>query len=279
MDKLLGLISNIELSIRYLLSGAVVATIWLLSRDDPKEIMDLAEHNQIIAGVAVIVIGATAYTTYRAAFYCAERSLVRCLCKPPPYHDLTTPNRSQGYSFDYTRFMIWRHSGEIFKPSNKEANKRIDDYLFYRWAVVHFMLILGISLMIACIFKDKASYIAQGPKDSVRTCEFLWSMHTKYTLAAFAIAIIAVTIGMFQCWFLFKVEFSLNNMKWMPAHDAVAAKAKELWESEREPEGRSLEHWFKAEEILRWEQAQGRPPEKTDDNSVTQSNAPPGSSG
>jgi hypothetical protein len=31
-----------------------------------------------------------------------------------------------------------------------------------------------------------------------------------------------------------------------PAHEAIAQRAHEIWETEGRPEGRALEHWFRA---------------------------------
>jgi hypothetical protein len=41
-----------------------------------------------------------------------------------------------------------------------------------------------------------------------------------------------------------------------PSHEAIAARAKEIWSAEGNPDGRHLDHWLQAEKELRGE---GRP--------------------
>ena len=63
MEKLVALISDIELAIRYLLSGFAIIAIWLLCRPDPEpeHLITWAQANQVAAFVLTIAVGCVAY--------------------------------------------------------------------------------------------------------------------------------------------------------------------------------------------------------------------------
>ncbi len=65
MDKLISLVSSLEAAIRYLLSGAVIATFLVMSRNDPWTIVQWALSNQVPTALCVALIGFTAFSIYR----------------------------------------------------------------------------------------------------------------------------------------------------------------------------------------------------------------------
>lgn len=69
MDKLISLVSSLEAAIRYLLSGAVIATIWVMSLNDPWTILQLALSNQVPTALCVALIGFTVFSIYRLVLW------------------------------------------------------------------------------------------------------------------------------------------------------------------------------------------------------------------
>ncbi|MDB5306947.1 MAG: hypothetical protein JWO38_1149 [Gemmataceae bacterium] len=222
---MLGFFSGLEQAIRHLLSGAVVVALWLLSRYEPLGVVSWAERNQLMAAVAVIIVGMTAYTAYRIIFWnIADRLAWQFGSSAPALHP------ADRYSIAYAWFLRWRQSDKLAEPVSR--------YLWYRWASAHFTLVLGVALVLAACFKDEGSFVASYP---CRTA---------------LLGLLAVIFGVWQCVFLFGVEWALQQAEEKPPHKDVAIEAYYLWESEGRPEGRSMEYWSRAEERLRW---RGRP--------------------
>lgn len=221
MDKLLGFVSEIEQAIRYVLSGAMIVAIGLLSRSEPFATVGWAERNSLLAGVIVIGVGVAAYTVYRIAFWVVGDCMAwRSKASAPSLQ----PNGS--YPRAYAWFLPWRQSDKL--------SQQVSRYLWYRWAAAHFTLLFGLALMLAVVFKDNDSFIAY------------------YCYRTLGLAVILMVLGVLQCRFLFQVERELRRAQEQPSHKDVALAAYYLWESEGCPEGRSEDYWLRVEEQLRW---------------------------
>ena len=59
-----------------------------------------------------------------------------------------------------------------------------------------------------------------------------------------------------------------------PSHDVVAQRAHEIWQSEGCPEGRALEHWFRAVSELKSAEGKGASEEVRDEARETQTEKP-----
>lgn len=180
MDKLAGLISSIELSIRYLLSGVVVYAIYLLGLFDPSAHIEWVDKQPLLAAFVAGAVGFTAYSLYRILFWVVGDSAAWWLRLSAPSLDR---NRSWLYHGAYARFLLWRR-----KSSFDEA---LNGYLHYRWAGVHFTYIVTLALWVALVYRENDSLIAQ------------WQYHVLVGSATLFV------VAVWQSSFLFRVERAL----------------------------------------------------------------------
>lgn len=224
MDKLLGLLSGLEQAIRYLLTGAVISGIVLMSLHKPDEVLVWAGANLVLGAVFLVVIGATAYTVYRVIFWVIVDRIAWCRdwSAPALRKDL------QHYSSAYAWFLRWRYANKF-----TEALSR---YLWYRWAAAHLVLLSGLVLVFAVFLSADKSCISEHP------------------VPTFLCGLLGLGLGIQQCYFLFRVERALCEEDENPSHKKIALTAYYLWQSAGCPEGQSKEHWRLAAEKLMSEQ-------------------------
>jgi len=153
MDKLVGLISNIELAIRYLLSGLTVCTIFLLGLTKPGPYLQWIIQHSLLTFFISAALGFVIYSFYLL------------------YHDA------------YSQFLQWRRSGKF--------TERLNGYLHYRWALVHYVLIVGLALLFALIYREPGSIV------------------DKWQCKVVMFTIVCFVAGLWQCSFLFRVEREL----------------------------------------------------------------------
>ncbi|MGQ7814592.1 hypothetical protein ACUTAH_02765 [Metapseudomonas furukawaii] len=146
MDQLASLISNIELAIRYLLSGVAICVIYLVSLADPvPPIMLIVDHPGLSAFMAG-VIGFTVYSLYRLLFWIVGDGVAwkMGLSAPGLY-------RSCLYHRPYARFLVWRRDNAF--------STTLNGYLHYRWAVTHFTYIVAFALCFALAYRQDGSLV------------------------------------------------------------------------------------------------------------------------
>lgn len=182
MDKLAGLISNIELSIRYLLSGVAVYAIYLLGLCDASAHIEWISKQPLLAAFVAGSIGFASYSLYRIVFWIIGDGLAWLSGISAPALERRD---SRLYHSAYASFLLWRR-----KSGFDEA---LNGYLHYRWAVVHFTYIVVIALWFALAYREAHSLID------------VWSCNT-----ATASAVLFV-VAVWQSSFLFRVERELYS--------------------------------------------------------------------
>lgn len=185
LDKLADLISKIELAIRYLLSGAAVCAIYLLSIADPSHQIEWIAIHPLLAAIIVVALGVSIYSVYRGLFYVVGDGAGWLLRLSAP--GLFRKKRQFLYHDAYSTYISWRHDAKFPESLN--------EYLHYRWAVVHFLNIMGIALLHALLYRESRSVIDAWPR---HTC---------------ALMIICFVVGVWQASFLFRMERELYRKK------------------------------------------------------------------
>lgn len=180
MDKVLSLISSVEAAIRYLLSGAVIAVLALLSVDDPGTFVAWGVANQAIAALCVLFGGFTAFSIYRLILWTIGDCIAWQfgLSAPTLY-----PSAGDRYARPYSRFLRWRHSDDL--PQS------LSGYLNFRWSVAHFVNVSALAGFVAAYFAQSQSII--GSKE----------------IATVVISLLIFAFGVFQVAFLYRVEREL----------------------------------------------------------------------
>lgn len=189
MDKIAGLISNIELFIRYLLSGVAIYAIYLLGLCDSSAHITWISKQPLLAAFIASTIGFTLYSIYRLVFWIIGDGIAWFLGLSAPSIDRI--KGESNYAPSYAKFLIWRR---------KDFNETLNGYLHYRWAVVHFVNIVAAALIFALVNKEVGSIIA------------IWHC---YTVAAASLCLLA---AMWQSCFLFRLERELYNLDRIKLH-------------------------------------------------------------
>jgi hypothetical protein len=180
MDKLISLVSRLEAAIRYLLSGAVISTIWTISLNDPWTILQLALSNQVLAGFCVALIGFTAFSIYRLLLWVIGDYIAwKCKASAP----ILFFEEGVSYPKPYTKFLRWRHSEDL--PQS------LSGYLTYRWSVAHFAVVSGLIGLLGTLAAQS---------NSVMVDLRCWVLPASLFVAAF---------GLWQISFLYRVEREL----------------------------------------------------------------------
>lgn len=185
MDKLAGLISNIELSIRHLLSGVAVYAIYLLGLCEPTPHIEWIAEHPVLAAFIAGAVGFTVYSLYRIVFWVVGDGIAWQLGISAP--SLERAPSQQLYHGAYASFLLWRR-----KTGFDEA---LNGYLHYRWAVVHFTYIVTFSLWFALANREPDSIIQQ------------WQC---YVVSA---SVVLLIVAVWQSSFLFRVERELYARK------------------------------------------------------------------
>lgn len=180
METLTKLISTIEIAIRYLLTGIVVSTVATLSTSEYHHLINWAVKNELVAAAIITAAGFASFRFYRLLLWIIGDAAAWRF-------GLSVPSilRTNGLSYDepYAFFLKWRYSGEI--------NNELSGYLTFRWAAAHFVSISGAALLIASLLNQEASFFSE---------------HTKFIGAT---GVISLTLGLWQCAFLYRVERDL----------------------------------------------------------------------
>ena len=184
MDKLAGLITNIELAVRYLLSGIAVYAIYLLGLSNPfPHIAWIAQH-ALPSAFITFALGFTIYSIYRILFWVIGDALA--------FHfKLSAPSLNKDkcqylYHAPYTKFLLWRRVDKF--------DEKLNGYLHYRWAVTHFTLITALVLAFALFNCEPKSIIDTWPQVTV------------------VLMSICFITSLWQCSFLFRVERELYKL-------------------------------------------------------------------
>lgn len=175
-------ISSLELAIRYLLTGAVVAVLFVFRLSDYKGILSIAESNEVTTTLVVVLVGMATFSIYRIFFWTAGDFIAwKLKWSAPSLHE--SSNRC--YDGPYTKFLWWRHEGCL--------TDRISDYLTYRWSVAHFASISGIALLLEILTAETGSHIAN------------------YACVVVVCGFLLLALGLWQCSFLWRVERNLQK--------------------------------------------------------------------
>jgi uncharacterized membrane protein YdfJ with MMPL/SSD domain len=149
MDLLSKIASSLETAIRYLLTGTIVSLATLLARTDGNGFMAWVAMNIPLTIVVVAISGFASFTFYRLCLWTFGDAVAW-------YFGLSAPTKyvknGCSYSAPYAKFLIWRHSSAL-SPS-------LSGYLTYRWSVAHFSVVAGLTLLLACFFKQVDSWVA-----------------------------------------------------------------------------------------------------------------------
>lgn len=184
METLTKLISTIEIAIRYLLTGIVVSTIATLSFSGYHQIIDWAIKNELIAAAIITAAGFTSFTFYRLLLWIVGDAIAWKLGWSVPS---TLHTKGLAYDEPYAFFLKWRYSGVI--------NTELSGYLAFRWAAAHFVSVSGMTLLIASVLNQEASYLSAH--------SILFGVMGGFSLM----------LGLWQCAFLYRVERDLcRNM-------------------------------------------------------------------
>lgn len=180
MDKLMSLISSLEAVIRYLLSGAVIATMFVMSLNESRIIFQWALSNQVPTALCVALIGFTAFSLYRLFLWTVFDFIAWKFNASAP---ALFPVEGVSYAKPYAKFLRWRHS--------KDLPQSLSGYLTYRWSVAHFAVVSGLAGLGAAL---------SGQSDSVIVDLQCWVLLGSISVVAF---------GFWQIYFLYRVEKEL----------------------------------------------------------------------
>lgn len=182
MDKLAGLISNLELFIRYLLSGVAVYAIYLLGLCDPAPHIEWLSKQPVLAAFVAGAAGFAVYSLYRIIFWVVGDGVAWLAHISAPSLER---GKSKLYHGAYASFLLWRR-----KSGFDEA---LNGYLHYRWAVVHFTYIVTFALWFALANREPHSLIDR------------WQCY------AVTISAVLLVVAVWQSSFLFRVERELYS--------------------------------------------------------------------
>ena len=180
MDKLVGLISNIELSIRYLLSGVAIYAIYLMGLRDVSSHLEWIGEQPLLAAFVTGAVGFVAYSIYRIIFWVVGDGIAWLLRLSAPALERED---SLLYHRAYASFLLWRRKAAF--------DESLNGYLHYRWAVVHFTFIVALALVFTLDNREENSIID--------------ARHCYATVAAS----ICFLVAGWQSSFLFRVEREL----------------------------------------------------------------------
>ncbi|MGQ0502303.1 MAG: hypothetical protein ACT4P0_06805 [Panacagrimonas sp.] len=182
MDLLSKAITSLEHAIRYLLTGAVVTSLFVFSRSDYKDLVASVENRDVTTAVIAVLVGMATFSLYRL-FLWTVGDIVAWKFK------WSAPSSHEGpkwaYDRPYTKFLWWRHAGHL--------TTSISDYLTYRWSIAHFATISGVGLLVADLCAQENSAIAN------------------YDGLATGSGIMCGALGLWQCSFLWRVERNLQD--------------------------------------------------------------------
>ena len=182
MNNLLNLISDIELAIRYLLSGVAITAIYLFSKQDfVTKWEDICKH-QALALFLAGALGFAVFTLYRILYWIIADEVTWWTGVSADSLDrdnsISRPEAS-------ARFLQWRRA--------ENFNKSLNGYLHYRWAVVHFTFIFALALAFFSIHCEPDSLMK------------------KWSCCGGIASIIFIIAALRQSWFLFRVEKALYS--------------------------------------------------------------------
>lgn len=180
VGKVLDVVSSIEAAIRYLLTGI---SLWIIAAgglERPDCLFDWVQDHQTVAGALIVASGFAAFSFYRLIFWVGGDLVSWWTGQSAPS---LFGKRYGFYDQPYTKFLEWRHS--------KKVTASLGGYLTYRWSVAHYSVITAVTLWIWCVVAAQPSLINTHP------CVAFW------------IATGMFIIGVWQQWFLFRVERDL----------------------------------------------------------------------
>lgn len=180
MDKLISLVSSLEAAIRYLLSGAVIATIGVMSRNDPWPIFQWALSNQAPTALCVSLIGFTSFSIYRLLLWVVFDPIAwKSEASAPALFSVKGLN----YSKPYAKFLRWKHSPDL--------PQALSGYLTYRWSVAHFASVSGMAGFFFAFLGQCNSFIVD------------------FQCWVAVVSFIVAGLGFWQIYFLYRVEREL----------------------------------------------------------------------
>ncbi|MBD3647445.1 MAG: hypothetical protein HUJ31_08360 [Pseudomonadales bacterium] len=181
MNELARLVTNLEIAIRYLLTGVVVTSLLILSIENGLLVLRWMQDNLVATGALTAAMGFITFSLYRMFFWTLADFIAwkAGLSAPSLYG-------SEGFLYDrpYSMFLKWRRDG-------KALSEDISGYLTYRWAVSHFSSVSGFSAVIAASLSQPEAPISS------------------YSCYVLAFGWLIVGLGLWQSFFLFRVERNL----------------------------------------------------------------------
>jgi len=188
MDRLLGLLANLEAAIRYLLTGVVVGAVWLAAQTDPGPSVAWALMNKSAALGAVLASGFLSFVLYRLIFWAVGDYVAWWSGASAP---VVLKRKGGHYPEALARFLVWRYSENV-----KDS---LSGYLTYRWAISHFAVVSAVALVVGLYYRKDGSFLGA------------------HCTAIGWVAGICFVFGLFQCWLLFCVERELFRADAKPA--------------------------------------------------------------
>lgn len=183
MDSLGNLFSNFTYIIRYILTGAVVSTVVVLSKSNWMRLLTWASVNQLASFAIIVSVGFLVFTLFRVLSWTILDSLTWHTGLSAP--SIISPPRCIGYfcwiiprcsyALPYAHFVTWRYS--------REFSKRLSGYLRMRWSVAHFVLLFGITLLLASQLAQHLSPVSSNA----------WLV--------LALGLVCFVLGIWQCLF------------------------------------------------------------------------------
>lgn len=150
MPAIANIISSLETAIRYLLTGATVVVIAVLSRDDYGGFLAWGVFHPQSTLLASAFAGFLAFTVYRMAFWVVGDGIGFIFGWSAPSANFL---EELGCRYDkrYAVFLEWRQS--------VDSKASYNGYLSYRWAAAHYCLLTSICLFAAGCLSSPGSWI------------------------------------------------------------------------------------------------------------------------
>jgi len=191
LDKLLSLFSSLESAIRHLLSGAVIATIWFLSRKDPACIVSQMLDHLGFAIACVVVIGVAAFSIYRLVLWIIGDCIAfRLGWSAPALLSKEFKESDRGYTRPYAQFLEWRYWDKPGMPD------KLSGYLNYRWSVAHLAVVSASACLFISFWFTQAGSLLDNSSCLART-----------------VALAVLVLGLVQVRFLYNVERELCDLR------------------------------------------------------------------
>jgi len=150
MDFLTKLIRSAEHFIRYLLSGVAIYSIYLLSVENPGKYINELSQNPFFGFAAIALLGFIVFSIYRSLIWASIDFIFLRI-------GWSVMNPQKGQNFYAREDMVTCLSNYILWRKSCNVSNGLSEYLYYRWAIVHFNIIVAFAIFYAEIFSHQNS--------------------------------------------------------------------------------------------------------------------------